>query len=250
MKIKIRFMKKIISLICAILLSVSACKKEPLKTEEKISPENFLSSGKYERLVIEIVYEKGYALSTETKNQLQNFLSARLNKPKGIIFNEREISYQGKPIINIGDIFNIERQFRTNFSKGNTLAVFVFSSGSDYAGNAGSAKTLGMAYGSTSIVLFEKTMHSYSGGLIQPPRPILETTVSEHEFGHLMGLVDNGTNMAQYHRDVEHGHHCDKKDCLMYYTAETSDIVSNLLGGEVPALENFCVKDLQNNGGK
>lgn len=26
--------------------------------------------------------------------------------------------------------------------------------------------------------------------------------------------------------------------------------VCNLLGGEVPAPDNFCVKDLQNNGGK
>jgi len=243
-------MKKIIVLISAILLSVSSCKKDSLLTEEKVTPENFLSSEKYDRLVIDIVYEKGYALSTETKNHLQNFLSARLNKPKGIIFNEKEISNQGKALMNMSDIFNIERQFRTNFSKGNTLSVFVFSGGGDYAGNAGNAKVLGMAYGSTSIVLFEKTIQSYSGGLLQPPRTILESTVSEHEFGHLLGLVDNGSNMVTYHRDPANGHHCDKKDCLMYYTAETSDIVSNLLGGEVPALENFCVKDLQNNGGK
>lgn len=242
-------MKKIIGLICAVLLSVSACKKGSMATEEKITPENFLSSGKYDRLVIEIVYEKGYALSTETKNHLQNFLSARLNKPKGIIFNEKEISSRGKPVMTVSDIFNIERGFRTNFSKGNTLAVFVFSSG-DYAANSGNSKILGIAYGSTSIALFEKIIHSYSGGLAQPPRTILETTVSEHEFGHLLGLVDNGTGMVQYHRDVENGHHCNNKNCLMYYTAETSDIVGNLLGGEVPALENFCVKDLQNNGGK
>lgn len=243
-------MKKIIVLIVVVLLSVSACRKGSLRTEEKIKPENFLSSKKYEKLIIEIVYEKGYALNSETKNHLQNFLSARLNKPKGIIFVEREIPVQGKSSMTESDIANLEKQFRANFSRGNILSVFIFSGGADYAGNSGSSKILGLVYRSTSVALFEKTIQAYSGGLAQPPRSILEATVIEHEFGHLMGLVDNGTNMVDYHRDVETGHHCDKKNCLMYYAAETSDIVSNLLGGEVPALENYCIRDLQSNGGK
>lgn len=243
-------MKKIIVLMVAVLFSFGGCKKADLKNEEKIEPGNFLSSAKYERLAIQIVYEKGYALNSETKNHLQNFLAARLNKPDGIIFNEREIAYQGKGMVTVGDITNIEKQFRTNFSKGKTLAVFVFVAGAEYAGNSGNSKILGIAYGNTSIALFGKTIHSYSGGLTQPSRSLLESTITEHEFGHLMGLVDNGSNMVEYHRDVEHGHHCSKKECLMYYATETTDIISNLLGGEIPALDNYCVRDLQANGGK
>ena len=243
-------MKKILVLIVTVLLSFSGCKKGSLKNEDTITPKNYLESGKFDRLAIQIVYEKGYALTSETKTHLQNFLAERLNKPDGIIFDEKEIPFQGKGLIGMNDIRNMEKQFRTNFSKGKTLAVFVFCGAGDYSGNSGNSKVLGIAYDNTSLALFGKTIHAYSGGLTQPPRSVLESTVTEHEFGHLIGLVDNGTNMVQYHRDVENGHHCDKKDCLMYYAAETTDIISNLLGGEVPALDNYCVRDLQGNGGK
>lgn len=244
-------MKKIIVLLVAVLLIVvTACKKSSLKTEEKVVPGNFLSAEKYEKLVVEIVHEKGYDLNSQTIKNLQAFLSNRLNKPKGIVFSEKEISGQGKVYVTLTDIQNIERQFRTNFSKGSTLTVFIYVSGADYSGNSGNSKVLGIAYGNTSMVIFGKTIHGYSGGLAQPPRAVLETTVTEHEFGHLFGLVDNGTKMVDYHRDAPNGQHCNQNNCLMSYKAETSDIVANLLGGEVPALENFCIRDLQYNGGK
>ncbi len=243
--------KKILVLLLTIVVIVSGCKKSSLKTEEVIRPKDFLSDKKYEKLVVTIVYEKGYALNAKTISGLQTFLSARLNKPDGIIFNQKEIPDQGKRIITITDIRNIEKQFRFDFSGKSTLTAFVYVSAGDYAESAGNAKVLGIAYGNTSCTLFGKTISSYSGGLAQPSRSMLETTVLDHEFGHLLGLVDNGTNMVDYHRDIYNGHHCDKRNCLMYHAAETSDIVANLLeGGDVPALENFCIRDLQFNGGK
>jgi hypothetical protein len=245
-----KLINKIMILLLAMFVIVSGCKKDPLKTEEKVGPKDVLSDTKYDKIIVSVVYEKGYALNSQTIRNLQNFLSARLNKPGGIFFNEKEIPEQGRSIVSLTDLQILEKQFRTEFSKGKTIAVFVYVGGSDYAENSGNSKVLGVAYGNTSIALFGKTINSYSGGLTQPPRAMLESTVFEHEFGHLMGLVDNGTNMVEYHRDIYNGNHCDKKNCLMYYSAETSDIVSNLLGGEIPALENYCIRDLQFNGGK
>jgi hypothetical protein len=241
---------KIIVLLLGIFIMLGSCKKDPLKTEDKVSSHDILSDKKYGKVVVSVVYEKGYALDPQTIKNLQGFLSARLNKPDGIFFNTREIPVQGKSFLSVTDLQNMEKQYRTGFSKGNTIEIFVFVTSADFAENSGNAKVLGVAYGNTSIALFGKTINSYSGGLTQPPRSILESTVAEHEFGHLMGLVDNGTNMVEYHRDVNNGRHCDKKNCLMYYAAETSDIVSNLLGGEIPKLENYCIRDLQFNGGK
>lgn len=245
-----KLINKIMFLLLTIVLVVSSCKKGSLKTEVRVGPKDILSDEKYEKMIVNVVYEKGYALNAQTIRNLQNFLSTRLNKPGGIFFTEKEIPDQGRSIVSVTDLNILEKQFRTEFSKGKTVAVFVYVAAGEYAGNQGNSKILGVAYGNTSIGLFGKTINSYSGGLTQPPRSMLETTVFEHEFGHLMGLVDNGTNMVEYHRDVYNGHHCDKKNCLMYYTAETSDIVSNLLGGEIPTLENYCVRDLQFNGGK
>jgi hypothetical protein len=87
-------------------------------------------------------------------------------------------------------------------------------------------------------------------GLAQPSRFTLEATVTEHEFGHLLGLVDYGTPMAAAHEDSGHAHHCDNQACLMYYGAETIDIAGSLTGGEVPAPDEHCIADLKANGGK
>jgi hypothetical protein len=228
---------------------INGCKKTHLLPEERITASDLLSDKKYEKLVVEIVHEKGYPLTAQTISNLQNFLSARLNKPGGITFTEKEISWQGREYVSLTQIRDLEKRFRSNYSGGKTLAVFVFVSGSHFEDSDG-AKVLGIAYNSTSMALFQRTINDYSGGLAQPPRAILETTVSEHEFGHLMGLVDSGTDMVEHHKDAAHGSHCNRNQCLMYYAAETTDIVGNLLGGEVPALENYCIRDLQFNGGK
>ncbi len=88
------------------------------------------------------------------------------------------------------------------------------------------------------------------GGLAQPSRAAAETAVINHEFGHLLGLVNNGTPMIGDHQDEPHGKHCDNSKCLMYYAAETSDLLANLLTGAVPGLCVNCENDLKGNGGK
>ena len=76
----------------------------------------------------------------------------------------------------------------------------------------------------------------------------LESAVLMHEFGHVLGLVNNGTPMTQNH-EGESGH-CDNEDCLMFYAAETGDMLAILGGGSIPTLDEQCLDDLQANGGK
>ena len=83
-----------------------------------------------------------------------------------------------------------------------------------------------------------------------PSTAKLESTVLQHEFAHILGLVNNGTPLVDNHHDDEHEGHCDNQDCLMYYLAETSDIAANLFGISAPTLDANCRADLQANGGK
>lgn len=71
-----------------------------------------------------------------------------------------------------------------------------------------------------------------------------------HEFGHLFGLVNIGTDMVENHEDTEHSKHCDKNNCLMYYASETTEIASFLIGNDIPELDENCKNDLIANGGK
>jgi len=215
-----------------------------------ITPNDFLSESNYNQLVIEVTYIGSYQPQASTLNELKAFLQARLHKSAGITIVLSSIASPGKTTYSIADISSLEKQHRTEYASGKKLAAwFVFVDG-DYAENKDNSKVLGVAYSASSMAIFEKTIQSLSGGFGEPSAYILESTVMEHEFGHILGLVNNGTDMVVNHQDTANGKHCDNDKCLMYYATETSDFVGNLMGGSIPALDDNCIKDLQNNGGK
>ncbi|MGI8601296.1 MAG: hypothetical protein ACR2KB_18720 [Chitinophagaceae bacterium] len=74
----------------------------------------------------------------------------------------------------------------------------------------------------------------------------LFSTLFQQEFGHLLGLVDQGTPMQQPHKDHENGSHCDNPSCLMYYAVEYPSGPANIS----PVLDAHCIADLKANGGK
>lgn len=126
---------------------------------------------------------------------------------------------------------------------------FIFIDG-EYDENSDNSKTLGIAYRNTSMVIFEETIRNFSSGIGQPSRAKLEKAVVNHEFGHILGLVNVGALVQSDHQDEAHGKHCDVEDCLMYYVTETSDVIDNLLNSSVPELDAQCRADLDANGGK
>ena len=234
-----------------LLFLFATCRKDGLFSKNNsVSPSDFLSEKKYEKLVVEVKCVSGYELNSTSLNELSSFLSQRLNKSEGISIAQHAIVSPGKSNYTLEDIKNIEGSNRTANTSGNTIGLFVFIADGDYTGNSGNYKTLGITYSNSSVVLFGKTIHDFSGGIGQPSVSVLETTVTEHEFGHVLGLVNNGSSMQVNHQDVSNGKHCNNQNCLMYFATETSDIISNLIGNNIPALDNNCINDLKANGGK
>jgi hypothetical protein len=232
------------------LFAVGCKDNDPVKNPNNVIPNDFLSTSYYNKMVIEIQYVNGFAPSATTVSNLVAFLEQRLNKSSGISVIQTSIASPSKATYSLAEIASIEASNRTQITAGHTLtAYFVFLDG-EYSANSGSSKILGVAYAPTSMVIFEKTVRDFSGGATQPPVSTLETTVVEHEFGHLLGLVDNATPMQTAHLDSSHGKHCNNQSCLMYYLAETSNIVANVAGGVVPTLDGNCLADLKANGGK
>ena len=247
MKSKTSFIK--VLPICLFLsLFLTECKKDKVDINDSLTPRDMLSADKYDKLIVEIDYVTGFQPTAGTLDNLKTFLEQRLNKPGGITFVQTAIASPGKSSYSFSDIKAIENSNRSEATSGSTVtAWFVFLDG-DYAENSGSSKVLGIAYGTSSMAIFEKSIHEYSGGLGEPSQTVLETTVINHEFGHTLGLVNNGTGMATAHQ--ANGAHCNNKDCLMYYTAETSDVIANLIGAGIPVLDANCINDLKANGGK
>jgi predicted Zn-dependent protease len=241
----------VICLCFALGVFAGGCKKSgsPSLGNGTVSPGDFLSSHNYDQMNVEVQYISGYQPSAATISNLSSFLQARLNKPNGIHITQKALSISHQSSYSLSDIRNIESANRTQNVSGHTVAAYIFFADGDYASNSGSSFVLGMQYGNSSIVMFEKTIQNLSGGVGQPSVATLETTVSEHEFGHMFGLVNNGSPMVSSHQDASNGKHCNNKNCLMYYSVETSDVVNNLIGG-VPSLDANCMADLHANGGQ
>ncbi|MDT8411867.1 MAG: membrane metalloprotease [Vicingaceae bacterium] len=241
-----------IIILLAIVSFTFGCKKDDSLTPSTgyIKPADFLSNKKYKMLIVEINYVQGYMPTEEAVNNMVNFLSARLKKPKGVKVTMKSIPSPRKSSFSHSDVVYLEKMHRKHFPLGDILTAHILFLDAGYIQDTDNTKYLGMAYGATSMAIFQKTVSDYSGGITQPSNEVLETTIINHEFGHVLGLVNNGTSMQTNHQDTNHGHHCNNEQCLMYYATETTDIIGNLVGGNIPDLDQNCITDLKNNGGK
>lgn len=245
---------KLFILGCLALFSLSCQKtKELIESVDPNSLHNrstgasaneLLSANKYTSLKVEIQYMAGFAPDGGAVAHLQNFLATHLNKPNGISIVTKEIPASGNTTLTANEVHAIEKANRTAFSTDNEIAVYVLYTNGTYSEN----NVLGIAYRNTSAALFGKRLRDNSGGVGQTSRTKLEATVLEHELGHLLGLVDIGTPMQSQHK--ANGNHCNVQSCLMFHTAETTDVLGLLLTGNIPTLDAACVADLRANGGK
>ena len=216
------------------------------------SAHDLLSADKFKKVIVEIQYMQDFEPTQAAINNLKTFMEQRLNKPEGITIKQKQIPASGKATYTVNEIADIESQNREEFTTPDQLAIYFLFADNPSASNTSSGKVLGQAYWNTSMVVYEKTVQELSGDLTQPSQATLETVILDHELGHILGLVNVGTAMVTNHQDSDasHGAHCNNTNCLMYWGVETDDVVKNLLGGTVPQLDQNCLNDLKNNGGK
>lgn len=215
------------------------------------SSDDLLSANNFTSMVVEMAYVEGYEPTELAKNHLLAFLEDRTFKPNGISIETRAIPSLGLSSYSIDDISSIEAANRTKYNSGEQIAVWIFFADAPSSSSSSSGVVLGTAYRNTSFVIFEEDIHNYSDSALEPSRSVLESTVIEHEFGHLLGLTNLGAPLQSPHEDSAHPKHCDDENCLMYWAAETGEGILNMLsGGTVPELDNACLADLQANGGR
>jgi hypothetical protein len=248
-------MKPILILLAIGLLAATpGCKKSgpdlpSTKQAVGASATDYLRGSTYTKLHLEIVYVDGFKPNDGSVANLKQWLEQRLHKPGGVVVTYRNIpAPAGVSTYTAAKLREIEDTHRQSTFLADEIPLYMFFADKGYEADAGNSKVLGVAYRNTSTVIFEKTIHDYSGGIGEPARVVLETTVMLHEAAHLLGLVDNGTPMVQAHR--AQGAHCDNQNCLMYHAVETTDFIGNLLGGNIPQLDQNCLDDLKANGGR
>ncbi|MFC4874780.1 hypothetical protein [Negadavirga shengliensis] len=213
------------------------------------SASQILSDERFTRLEVEIVYMEGVRPTNEMINNIRGFLEELIRKPEGVIIQDRAIPGRGQSNYTVQEIREMEEEHRGKYNDGNTITLFVLVLDGHFNNDDEESFALGAAYQNTSIVLFGKRIEENSGGFRRPSRGVLESTVALHELGHLMGLVNVGSDMVVDHEDEEYDSHCDNSECLMYWAVETSGLF-NLTGNNIPALDQNCRNDLTANGGR
>lgn len=205
---------------------------------------DFLTNETFDRLIVEIDYMPDMRPTDEALDSLEEFLAQWLQKTEIIIQVPTEIPSGGKEEYSADDVRDLEAEHRdtqTDIEGGTLTSYNIVVDGSYDKGNV-----LGIAYYNTSNAYFGETIREVSGSPpLNPSREKIEATVFRHEYGHLMGLVNNGTEMQSSHQDNENDKHCTEENCLMYYAVETTDFFANLFDGTIPELDAYCESDVR-----
>lgn len=218
------------------------------------SARDYLSDEKFTSLEVEIVYVTGFEPKPEAISSLKTFLNKYLHKPDGISIITRAIPSPNMGTYSIEEIVDVEKSERTVFSTGEKLGTFIFFADEKSIDSETQRRVIGKAYRNTSMVIFDKEINEMSGSGTHSE---IQITAMHHEFGHLFGLVNNGTPAQSPHEEKDPSDpkiraHCNVEGCLMAAEIEFGTSPFSFLenGQTILEFDDLCKLDLKANGGK
>ena len=207
-----------------------------------LSAQSYLSDAEFTSLTIEILYVEGFEPSASAVEAMKSFLQKYLHKPGGIRIIKQSIPPQEIGTYSMEEVRKIEDVYRTAFSSGSDLATFIFIADDRSVTSTDTEKKLGTAYRNTSMVIYGQDVVNTSVDFKIARDQVLHTVI-RHEFGHLLGLVNNGSDSQADHEAAGQRAHCSTDGCLM-------EAKLNFLSPNSLELDALCKRDLVANGGK
>ena len=218
---------------------------------------DILSSDSYDRILIQLAYVQNFRPTQEAMDNFVEFLSERTFKSQ-IDLEYLALPSPGEDTLTLEEIADLEKENRTAYNNGSTLAIYIYfaDAPSDSDEEDSGSVTLGAVYRNTSMVIHEVTVRRLASRTPLVSLADAETATLNHEFGHLFGLVDLGSDAVNPHEDGESANHCDRDGCLMRAELEFGSGLMSVLQSRagrsavVPGLDAECLLDLQANGGR
>ncbi len=138
-----------------------------------------------------------------------------------------EIPDQDKSSWTAQDVYDLAESVVSDYSSSPKACFYVFFL-NGYLSEDGKNVTsvIGASIRGTPIIVVFKDVVRSTGASPTLVKYVEQTTLV-HEFGHAMGLVNNGVPLSSRHQDAAHGHHCSNNDCVMYWLNEgLSDLMA------------------------
>lgn len=233
-------------LACALLLAVSTggCLNEVFGGGSGPGPKDFVSAQTYTKWIIEIDTVQGMAAPQAAMDTLLQRLQSVANKPDGIEFRYDDTLPARGGSWSLEDVMDYSSAHQELKSNGKTVVLHLLLLDGNYEGGgtlgvAVSTERNGKVVSTGPIAIFSQAIRDGCGPVCLSGTTPAFRTVLVHEFGHAMGLVNNGAPMQTPHEDPQHPGHSNNRNSVMWWEAETNGLF-NLAGGPP---DNFDAND-------
>ncbi|MGB5371673.1 MAG: hypothetical protein WBN18_14695, partial [Flavobacteriaceae bacterium] len=173
------------------------------------SANDILSNDNFSTLLVEIAFVTGFRPTAEAMDNFVDYLRLHTFKDN-VQMVYTELPSPKEETLTLQEIAELESDNRTAYNSGDTLAIYIYfaDAPSDDDDETEGLVTLGAVYRNTSMIVHEVTVRKLAAQSPLITNADVETATLNHEFGHLFGLVNLGTEMQSEHEDSEAVNHC------------------------------------------
>lgn len=216
----------------------------PIGPVGRIEPTDYLRDDRFTEWVIEIDYVQGQRPRADALNTLQDRLEDLARKDSIKIVLDDSLPETNRDW-NIESLLDYKRQHQDFHSEGDRIVTWVAYVDGEWPGS-GNGNVLGVALSDHETVAIMKEDIDSAGFLFVSAADV-ERTVLVHEFGHIIGLVDNGIPMQTPHGDGTG--HSDNSNSVMWAAVETFNGANQLRGAPPDTFDADDKRDVCAAGG-
>lgn len=190
--------------------------RQSARLDTGASANDLLSNDTFTKLKIEIAYVSGFRPTSSAMNDFLTFIRLHTFK-NDIEISYKELASPDKESLTLQEVADLEAENRTVYNEGDTLGMYIYfaDAPSDNDDDSEGLVTLGVVYRNTSMVIYERNIRLLANQNSSITVADIETATINHEFGHLLGLVNLGSPQVNLHEDAEDENHCNQVGCLM-----------------------------------
>jgi hypothetical protein len=218
-------------------------------------PVDYVSDDDYTKWVIEVDIIQGQAPPAGVLDFVGNSLREVVSKPDGVEVRIDETLPARGGTWSQKDLLDYSSAHFDTRTAGKTVAIhLLFVDGTYEQGNVLGATfsretSSGRVVETGPVVIFSDRIHSGCVLLCLDGSAPQFRAVTLHEFGHAIGLVNNGVDMVRDHEDDAHPGHSTNRASVMYWEVETTGIF-NFAGGPPQTFDSDDRADLCAAGGR